>query len=74
MANLSHADVRAVLGPVGDELAAELVRMDATTEEVAFARAWIEREDALADAHVPPPTGRIARIIDLLSASPEDEV
>lgn len=73
MPNLSHADVTAVLGPVDEEIAAELLRMGATAEDLALARAWIEREDALADAHVPPPSGRIARIIDLLSEPPEDE-
>lgn len=74
MATLTQADVVAVLGPVDDELAAELLRMDVTSEEIALARAWLDREDALVDAHVPPPSGRIAQVIELLAASPEDEV
>ena len=73
MPALSHADVVAVLGPVDHEIAAELVRMDATAEEVALARAWLEREDALANAHMPPPTGRVARIADLLAPPDEEE-
>ena len=74
MPNLSHADVVAILGPVDQELSAELLRMDATAEELALARAWLDREDALANAHVPPPSGRIAQIIELLAEAPEDEV
>lgn len=74
MPNLSYADLVAVLGPVDDELVAELLRMDATSEELALARAWLDREDALVDAHVSPPTGRIAQIIELLAEPPDDEV
>jgi hypothetical protein len=48
--------------------------MDATAEELALARAWLDREDALANAHVPPPSGRIAQIIDLLAEPSDNEV
>ena len=74
MPNLSHADVVEILGPVDDELSAELLRMDAAPEELALARAWLDREDALVDAHVPPPSGRIAQIIEVLADAPEEEL
>jgi hypothetical protein len=74
MPPLSHEDVVAILGPLDEEVSAELLRMDATSEEIALARAWLDKEDALVDAHAPPPSGRVARILELLAEPLEDDV
>ena len=73
MSKLTHADVVSVLGPVGEDLVAVLLRMDASAEELALAREWLDNEDALANAHVPPPSGRVAQIADLIADDLDEE-
>ncbi|MGQ7793556.1 hypothetical protein ACUN0C_14185 [Faunimonas sp. B44] len=73
MAALTRDEIVAVLGPVDDILIADIVRMGATAEEVAMARGWAYCDEALANEGRPPPTGRVARIAELLAPPPEDD-
>ncbi len=72
MAALTRDEIVAVLGPVDDILIADILRMDASAEELAMARGWAYCDEALANEGRPPPTGRVARIAEML-APPQDD-
>lgn len=74
MTAVTRQDIARVLGPVDEALAAEIVRIGATAEEIAAARAWIDNEDALVGEGVPMPTGRVATLIEMLTAADEPEI
>mgnify|MGYP003147460399 CR=1 FL=1 len=67
---LTYSDVEDVLGPVDDELAAELVATGATRDELAEAWAWVNNDEALISDGRPLPTGRLAALVDILT--PDD--
>jgi hypothetical protein len=71
--SLTTEDVTAILGPVDGTLIAEIVLTDASRDELARAWAWLNSEDALINAGQPPPSGKVAELIDLLSDQAEDE-
>ncbi|WP_181706589.1 hypothetical protein [Chthonobacter rhizosphaerae] len=64
---LSIGEIRAALGPVDDAVAAEVIRLDATLADLQAAKAWMLSDEALANDHRSPPSGTVARIIDVLS-------
>lgn len=69
---LTHDELTSVLGPIDDTLAAELLATGATLAELEAAWAWLNSDEALINEHQPLPTGRVAQLIDILSA-PDDE-
>ncbi len=69
---LTRDDVTSVLGPVDDTLAAELLATGASLMELEQAWAWVNSDEALINEYTPLPTGRVAQLIDILSA-PDDE-
>jgi hypothetical protein len=71
---LSREQITAVLGPVDEALMAEVVATEATLAELQEANAWLAADEALANQGRPPPSGRVAVLMDLLQAddgSPE---
>jgi hypothetical protein len=68
---LTRGDVSSVLGPVDETLAAELVATGASLPELEQAWAWVNSDEALINDLKPMPSGRVARLIDILS--PQDE-
>lgn len=73
MTVLSREEVVALLGPVDDTLIAQVIATGASTGELAEARAWAAGADeALVNAHRPMPSGRVARLVDLLEAQEDD--
>jgi hypothetical protein len=47
--------------------------MDATREELAEAHAWITNDEALINAGRALPTGRIARLVELIKERDEEQ-
>jgi hypothetical protein len=47
--------------------------MGATPEELAEAQAWVTSDEALINAGKPLPTGRSARLVDILETIAEEE-
>jgi hypothetical protein len=64
MSSLTHEDVLAVVGPVDDVAAAELIGTGATSAELTQAHAWVRASPANDERE--RPTGRIAEVIEIL--------
>ncbi len=65
---LSYDEAKEVLGPVDDTVIADVVRVGATREELAEALAWIGSDDMLMREGKPPPSGRVATLVEILEA------
>ena len=65
---LTLDEIRAVLGPVDPQVAAEIVRLDPDMADLQAAKAWMLADEALANDHRSPPSGNVARLIDLLAS------
>ena len=63
---LTRDAISRVLGPVDDNLAAELVATGATERELSEAHAWLISDEALINEGQHLPTGRLAELIDIL--------
>lgn len=70
---LSMADIRELLGPVDETTVADVLRTGASREEIIEAVAWMNADEALANAHRKPASGKSAEVIDILAASEEDD-
>ena len=70
---LTYSDVKDVLGPVDDSLAAELAATGATRDELAEAWAWVNSDEALISEGRHLPTGRVAALADILSPGEDEE-
>jgi hypothetical protein len=68
---LTAKDVVAVLGPIDEAKIAEIVATEATIEELAQAWAWVNSDEALINEGKPLPSGKVAELIDLISAGEE---
>ncbi|GGD71294.1 MULTISPECIES: hypothetical protein [Rhizobium] len=66
-------DVIAVLGPADETLVAEVIATGATKTELAEAFAWANNDEALMGEGRRLPTGRVAALVDLLSAEEEEQ-
>lgn len=66
-------DVIAVLGPADETLVAEVIATGATKAELAEAFAWANNDEALMGEGRRLPTGRVAALVDLLSAEEEEQ-
>ena len=73
MATLTREEERAVLGPVDDGLAVEILGTGASPAELAEAYAWLTNDEALMNAGRPLASGRVGRLTDILEAAEEDE-
>ena len=70
--SMTATDVVSVLGPIDEALLADIVATDATALELAEAWAWANSYEALVAEGHPLPTGKVAELLDLLTAD-EDE-
>ncbi|WP_454857137.1 hypothetical protein [Rhizobium binxianense] len=70
---MTSEDVIAVLGPVDEALLANVIATGATAAELAEAFAWINSEEALIGEGRRLPTGKVAELVDLLSAEEDWE-
>lgn len=70
--SLTHEEMEAVLGPVDNALAADILATGATKAELAQAWTWVNSDDAQMDEGRSLPSGRVAQLIDILQP-PEDD-
>lgn len=70
---MTHDEILSVLGPVDDELAAELLATGASGAELREAWNWLNSDEALMGQGRPLPGSRIAELIDLLEADDDSE-
>ena len=77
MPTLTKSAVEKVLGPVDDNLVAELALTGATERELREAQAWVTNDEALVNEFRPLPSGRVeelVRILDSLQGPDPDEL
>ena len=72
MMTITRAEIVATLGPVDDELVAELMATGASVEELREAWQWINNDDALMNAGRPLPGTRVGALVEILEPD-EDE-
>jgi hypothetical protein len=65
---LNREQISAILGPVDEDLMAGIAALDATEAELQEAKAWLAADEAFANEGRPPPSGRVAELLDLLQA------
>jgi len=73
MAQLTKAEVVAALGRINDGTIAQIIATGATREELAEAYAWTANDEPLMNAGRPRASGRVGRLVELLSRMQEDE-
>jgi len=73
MSALTRKHVTAMLGELDDEVVAEIIATGATPEELAEAHAWLANDEPLMNAGRPLPSGRVARLVDIVAAITEEE-
>lgn len=66
---ITHDDIVSILGPVDDELVAELMGTGASAEELREAWGWLHNDEALMGAGRPLLGTQVGRLIGI----PEDE-
>ncbi|PKA42247.1 hypothetical protein [Rhizobium sullae] len=71
---LSSGEIRAIVGPVDEVMLADILATGASAKELAEAWAWVNADEALTNEGRPLPTGRIARLIDLLDPRQENDL
>ena len=69
---LTRDEVRALIGGLDDQVVTEILIMGANRGELAEARAWLENHETMLNEGRPIPSGRIARLVELLQADEDD--
>jgi hypothetical protein len=72
MMTITREEILAVLGPVDDELVAELMGTGASAGELREAWGWLHNDEALMGAGRPLPGTRVGALIEMLEPD-EDE-
>ncbi len=70
---LTREETRALVGPADDATLTEILRLGITRAELAEARAWVENDEAMLNEGRRTPSGRIARLVELLREQDEAE-
>jgi len=73
MSALTRKDVTTMLGELDDDVVAEIIATGATPEELAQAHAWLANDEPLISAGRPLPSGRVARLVDIVTAITEEK-
>ena len=73
MGPLTREDVLSVVGPVDEVMIADVVATQAPLAELSQAWAWVNSDEALIDEGRPPPSGRTAELVELLTSQDEGE-
>jgi hypothetical protein len=69
---LMRDEVRALIGRSDDRVVTEVLNLGASRAELAEARAWLENDEAMLNAGRPIPSGRVARLVEMLQADDEN--
>ncbi|MCJ8520782.1 hypothetical protein ABID21_003806 [Pseudorhizobium tarimense] len=70
---ITRDEIRHVLGPVGNTLAAEIAATGANARELSEAWAWVNSDEALINDGRPLPGGRVAELAALLEVEEEED-
>ena len=73
MSTLTRKDVITMVGELDDVVIAKIIATGATTDELAEAHAWLANDEPLMNAGRPLPSGRVARVVDIVAAIKEEE-
>jgi len=74
MTRLTQQTIRAIAGPLEDDIVAEILRLNASEAELEEAVLWLADDAAIADVTRKTARGKIGLLYDILSAEmPEDE-
>src|SRR5262245_6916128 len=74
MSIVTRKDVTAMLGELGDDVVTEIIATGTTAEELAEAHAWLANDEPLMNTGRPLPSGRVARVVEIVAAISEEEV
>ena len=69
---IKREEIVSVLGPIDDELVAELIEIGASGEDLREAWGWLHNDEALMGAGRPLPGTQVGRLIEMLEPD-EDE-
>ena len=69
----SREEAERVAGPVDEVTLAAILDLEVTHAELAEAQAWIENDEAMLNAGRLIPSGRVARVIEILRTQQELE-
>jgi len=70
---LTREEVVSVLGPVDEEMVAEIIASGASLDELREAWAWTHADEALMGQGRPLPGTRVGKLIDLLEPHEDEE-
>lgn len=69
---MTREELERVIGPVDNQLAAEIAGTGASVQELTEALAWVNADEAMVNDGRPLPGGRVAELIEILQG-PDDE-
>jgi hypothetical protein len=69
---LTRTEVIALIGRSDDGVLTDILNMGASRSELAEARAWLENDEAMLNAGRPIPSGRIARLVEILQVCDDE--
>lgn len=70
---LTREEIERLLGPIDNQLAAEIAASDATAADLAKALAWLQSDEALVNDGDHLPTGKVAELIGILETADDEE-
>lgn len=70
---ITRSEIERLLGPIDNQLAAEIVATDATAADVAKALAWLQADEALVNDGDHLPTGKVAELIGILETADDED-
>ncbi len=71
---LPRREIERQLGPVDNQLAADLAGTDASPADLAKALAWLGADESRMNEGAHLPTGKVAELIGILETQPDDEL
>lgn len=70
---ITRSEIERMLGPVDNQLAAEIAATDATATDLAKALAWLQSDEALVNDGDHLPTGKVAELIGILETADDED-
>jgi hypothetical protein len=70
---LTSEETRALVGPADDATLTAVLELGPTRAELAEARAWIENDEAMLNDGRGSPSGRVARVVEMLREQEDEE-
>jgi len=70
---IKRDEIERMLGPIDNQLAAEIAATDATATDLAKALAWLQADEALVNDGDHLPIGKVAELIGILETADDEE-